>query len=106
MNHSLYKLSQQFSSLMSLKFYYLTRRSVRYHHDGNVDKKAFFFLLGTILVIPFLGMFLKNGYKHGVDTNKHLETPHMIDLNLYTFISPTRRNFIGIGEYTPADKVL
>lgn len=69
--------SQQFSSLVSLKFYYLTRRSVCYHHQGNVDK-AFFFLLGTILVIPFLGMFLKNGYKHGVDTNKDLETSHMI----------------------------
>lgn len=40
--------------------------------------QGLFFLLGTILVIPFLGMFLKNGYKHGVDTNKDLETSHMI----------------------------
>ncbi|XP_039468463.1 probable polypeptide N-acetylgalactosaminyltransferase 8 isoform X2 [Oreochromis aureus] len=37
-----------------------------------------FFLPGTIVGLFFLGMFLKNGYEHGVDTDKDLDTPRMI----------------------------
>lgn len=48
--------SQQFSSLVSLKFYYLTRRSVCYHHQGNVDK-AFFFYWGPYWSSPFWACF-------------------------------------------------
>ncbi|KAL4006081.1 hypothetical protein ACER0C_005794 [Sarotherodon galilaeus] len=41
-------------------------------------KKRTFFLLGTIMGLFFLGMFLKNGYQPGVDTDKDLDTPRMI----------------------------
>ncbi|XP_039470625.1 probable polypeptide N-acetylgalactosaminyltransferase 8 [Oreochromis aureus] len=41
-------------------------------------KKRTFFLLGTIVGLFFLGMFLKNGYQPGVDTDKDLDTPRMI----------------------------
>ncbi|KAL4006080.1 hypothetical protein ACER0C_005793 [Sarotherodon galilaeus] len=41
-------------------------------------KKRTFLLLGTILVVLFLGMFLKNRYEPGADTDKDLDTPRMI----------------------------
>ncbi|CAI5638375.1 unnamed protein product [Oreochromis niloticus] len=41
-------------------------------------KKRSFYLLGTIVGILFLGMFLKNGYQHGEDTDKDLGTSQML----------------------------